>query len=460
MLFSSLGFLYYFLPLVLVLYFLAPDRLKNKVLLLASLIFYGWGEPRLILLMLISILVHYLLGIRIEEDEENSKLWLILSIVFQLGLLGYYKYSNFFIDNVNHIFKTSLPLLKVSLPLGISFYSFQIMSYTIDVYRKETRAQRSYTDLATYISLFPQLVAGPIVRYSQIAESLKYRQHSLERLWLGFRRFILGLAKKVLLANLLGEIGLAYSSASANSLVFTWLYAISYTLQIYFDFSGYSDMALGLGQIFGFDFLENFNYPLSAKSIQDFWSRWHISLSTWFRDYLYIPLGGNRVSKKRWIFNFFTVWFLTGLWHGADWNFIFWGLFFAVFLILEKLYLSVPLERLPSPVRRIYTLFIVMISFIIFDSPSLSLAFERIGWLFKINELTTSQSLYLLRSSGPLVFIGILAASGLPKKYWQDLKINKKLRGALEAGSILILLLIVTAYLVDSAYNPFLYFRF
>ena len=384
MLFSSLGFLYYFLPLVLVFYFLAPNKLKNKVLLLASLIFYGWGEPRLILLMLISILVHYLLGIRIEEDEKNSKIWLILSIAFQLGLLGYYKYSNFFIDNINSVFKTSLPILKISLPLGISFYSFQIMSYTIDVYRKETKAQRSYSDLATYITLFPQLVAGPIVRYSQIEKSLKNRQHSLERLWLGFRRFILGLAKKVLLANLLGEVGLAYSKAGANNLLFTWLYAISYTLQIYFDFSGYSDMALGLGQIFGFNFLENFNYPLIAKSIQDFWSRWHISLSTWFRDYLYIPLGGNRVPKGRWIFNFFTVWFLTGFWHGADWNFIFWGLYFAVFLILEKLYLSGPLEKLPSLARRAYTLFIVMISFIIFDSPSLGLAFERIGWLFKI----------------------------------------------------------------------------
>lgn len=460
MLFSSLGFLYYFLPLVVIVYFLTPDRYKNLLLLTASLIFYGWGEPRLVLLMVFSILVHYLLALAMEKNRRKSKTYLALSLVFQLGLLGYFKYSNFFIDNINQLLKTSLPLLNLALPLGISFYSFQIIGYSIDVYRKDTKAQRSFIKLASYIALFPQLIAGPIIRYRDIEKSLDNRSHSLDKFWQGFSRFILGLSKKVLLANNLGILVASYKGLVDPDQLFTWLYALAFCLQIYFDFSGYSDMALGLARIFGFDFPENFNYPYMAMSLRDFWSRWHISLGTWFRDYVYIPLGGNRVPKKRWVFNFFIVWLLTGFWHGAAWNFIFWGLYFGILLISERLYTERLLEKLPNLLRRVYALTFILFGFIIFDADSMAQAFSRISLLFSADAFATIESLYLLRSNVFLILLGFLASTDLAKKLWMRLSLKKTLKDLLEAAFILILVILVTAYLVDSAYNPFLYFRF
>ena len=347
MLFSSIPFLYYFLPCVLLLYFLAPKRLKNAVLLLASLVFYAWGEPIYVLLMAGSIASGYVLGLLIEKFRAMplGKLFLIVSVAISLGLLGYFKYVDFFISNFNAVFGLSVPLLRIALPIGISFYTFQLLSYTIDVYRGTVAAQRNFITLAAYIAMFPQLIAGPIVRYSDVAAQLKSRTHSFEKIALGIRRFILGLAKKILIANALGELCDIFRVSGDQSVLFYWLYAIAFTLHIYFDFSGYSDMAIGLGKVFGFDFPENFRFPYISASITEFWRRWHISLGSWFRDYVYIPLGGNRVGKAKWLRNILVVWLLTGFWHGAAWNFIVWGLLFAVLLVVEKLWLQKPLQK-------------------------------------------------------------------------------------------------------------------
>ena len=341
MLFSSIPFLYYFLPCVILLYLIAPKMLKNTVLLLAILVFYAWGEPKYVVLMVVTILLGYIFGLLIEryQGRKISKLFLILSLVTSLGFLAYFKYADFFITNFNAVTGLSVPLLRLALPVGISFYTFQILSYTVDVYRGEVKAQKNPINLATYIALFPQLIAGPIVRYSDIALQLETRTHSFDKIAVGVRRFIIGLGKKILIADMFAGFCSTFMDSNDKSVVFFWLYAIAYSLQIYFDFSGYSDMAIGLGKMFGFDFLENFNYPFISGSITEFWRRWHMSLGTWFRDYVYIPLGGNRVSKLRGLFNIFVVWMLTGFWHGASWNFILWGLFFAVFLLIEKLWL-------------------------------------------------------------------------------------------------------------------------
>jgi len=467
MLFSSITFLYYFLPLVLIIYFIAPKKLKNVVLLISSLIFYGWGEPIYILLMLLSIAVQYGLGILIEKhtDTKLARFWLVLSVIFSLTLLGYFKYTNFFIANFSSATGISVSLLKLTLPVGISFYTFQILSYTVDVYRKHTKAQRSIIDLATYIVLFPQLIAGPIVRYVDVAQALEKRTHSFERCRYGLRRFIFGLAKKVLIANSIGELCNLFGNSQNNSVLFYWIYAISFSLQIYFDFSGYSDMAIGLGQVLGFDFMENFNYPYISKSITEFWRRWHISLGSWFRDYLYIPLGGNRVKKNRWLFNIFIVWMLTGFWHGASWNFILWGLLFAVMLIIEKLWLGKFLEKAPKWVSHTYVLFIVMIGFVIFDASTLSVAVGRIGAMFGAgnNAVVDMQSLYYLRSYGLILILSIIGSTPLPKLIINKLRTNisaKKAINILEPIVSCLLLLVITAYLVDSSFNPFLYFRF
>ena len=465
MLFSSLSFLYYFLPCVLIIYFLAPKKLKHSVLLLSSLFFYAWGEPKYVLLMLLAILCGYLFALLIERyrGRRLSRLFLILSVSLSAAMLGFFKYADFFIQNFNAVTGLSLPLLRIALPIGISFYTFQLISYTVDVYRG-VPAQRSFIDLAAYISLFPQLIAGPIVRYSQIAEQLSSRRHSLDKAALGIRRFILGLGKKVLIANAMGQLCQIFRDSQDKSVLFFWLYAIANMLHIYFDFSGYSDMAIGLGKLFGFDFPENFNYPYISRSVTEFWRRWHISLGSWFRDYVYIPMGGNRVSRPRWLLNLLTVWLLTGFWHGAAWNFIVWGLFFAVFLILEKLWLLKRLEKAPV-LGRFYVLFTVMLSFIIFSAENMGQALSSLSSLFGAGglPLLSAEFLYYLKSYAVLLLIAVVGATPLPRLLLQRLGIRpggEKLRNLLEVPALLLILALSTAYLVDGSFNPFLYFRF
>ena len=467
MLFSSITFLYYFLPLVLLFYFIVPEKLKNPVLLFSSLIFYGWGEPKYIVWMVLSIVVHYILGILIEKHAGTKKaeLWLVISIIFSIGLLGYFKYTDFFISNINKVTGLSLPMLSIALPVGISFYTFQILSYTIDVYRGHAKAQKNFVSLATYVALFPQLIAGPIVRYVDIASALEHRTHSFAKWHAGLRRFLFGLGKKVLIANSLGEISEIFKSTNQNTVLFYWMYAVAFTLQIYFDFSGYSDMAIGLGKLFGFDFQENFNYPYISRSITEFWRRWHISLGTWFRDYLYIPFGGNRVKKSRWLFNILVVWMLTGLWHGAAWNFIVWGLMFALLLINEKLWIGKAFNRLPNVFLHFYVLFFVVLGFVIFDAASMGEAIERISSMFGMGKikLTDIQSIYYLRSYGLLLIVAAIGCTPLPKRcvaLIRKIPHMDHVLAVLEPVLCVILLLTATAYLVDASFDPFLYFRF
>lgn len=467
MLFSSIPFLFYFLPCVLILYLIAPKCLKNTVLLLSSLVFYAWGEPRYVIWMLLAITLGYIFGLLIERFKEKkriSKLFMILSVASSLAMLGYFKYVDFFIGNFNAITGLSIPLLKIALPIGISFYTFQILSYTVDVYRGNVAAQKNPIDLAAYVALFPQLIAGPIVRYSDVAEQLKSRTHTLEKTVLGARRFMIGLGKKILIANILGELCDTFRASDDKSVLFFWLYAVAYSLHIYFDFSGYSDMAIGLGKIFGFDFLENFNYPYISASITEFWRRWHMSLGSWFRDYVYIPLGGNRVSRLRHLFNIFVVWMLTGFWHGAAWNFIVWGLFFAVLLMVEKLWLLKYLKK-SRVISHIYVVVLIIISFVIFDASSMGQAFSYIGSMFGAGgyPLVSTEFLYYLRSYGVVLILGIIGATPLPKKLWNRIAatgIGSNIMTFAEPIALSALLLCCSAYLVDGSYNPFLYFRF
>lgn len=466
MLFSSISFLFYFLPCVILLYFLVPNKLKNAVLLLSSLFFYGWGEPKYLVFMLVSITQGYIFGLLIEKyrGQKQSKVFLAVSVIFSLLLLGYCKYVDFFIMNFNAVTGLSLPLLKIVLPIGISFYTFQILSYVVDVGRGDVPAQRNYINLAAYIAMFPQLIAGPIVRYSDIAAQLEERTHRLDDIAIGARKFILGLSKKVLIANMLGQLVENYKTASEASILFAWMYGIAYSLHIYFDFSGYSDMAIGLGRIFGFHFCENFNYPYISRSITEFWRRWHMSLGTWFRDYLYVPLGGNRVSKGRWFFNIFVVWMATGLWHGATWNFVIWGVNFAILLIIEKLWLLKPLKK-AKVLNRIYVLFFVMINFIIFDTATMNDAFTYIKALFGGGNLsaTSVETIYYLKSYGVILALGILGATPLPKMLVE--RFGKRKQGVavltiVEPLALLLLLAVCTSFLIDGSFNPFLYFRF
>ena len=463
MLFSSIPFLYYFLPLVIITYIIVPYKLKNAVLLFFSLVFYGWGEPRYLIFMIISILSGYILGLLIEKyhDTKFSKLFLICSLSISLGMLGYFKYTDFFISNINSIFHSSIPLLRIALPIGISFYTFQILSYTIDVYRKDVPAQRNLISLATYISLFPQLIAGPIVRYSDVELQLNDRIHSKEKFALGMRRFVMGLSKKILIANQLGELCDIFLASNNKSVLFYWLYAISFMLHIYFDFSGYSDMAIGLGKMFGFDFIENFNYPYISKSVTEFWRRWHMSLGSWFRDYVYIPLGGNRVSKSRHIFNIFVVWFLTGFWHGASWNFIVWGLFFFVILIIEKQWL-LPYLNKSKVWNHIYVLLLVAISFVIFNAKDLADAMLTVGGMFGLQNvpIISQEFIYYVQSYGLILVMAIIGATPYPKQLFNKFSESKKFMDIIEPLSVAFLILLVTAYLVDGSFNPFLYFRF
>ena len=472
MVFSSIPFLYYFLPVVLLCYAIAPAKCKNMVLLLASLVFYAWGEPKLVLLMAVSVILGYLFGLLIEKyrGTAKAKYYMIASVVISVGFLGYFKYADFFISNVNAATGLSLPLLKAALPIGISFYTFQLISYIIDVYRGNAAAQRNFLNLATYIAMFPQLIAGPIVRYTDIAEQLKERVHRFDDIAYGIRRFIVGLSKKVLIANQLGELCDIFQSSGEQSVLFFWMYAVSVSLQIYFDFSGYSDMAIGLGRMFGFKFMENFNYPYISKSVTEFWRRWHISLGSWFRDYIYIPLGGNRVSKGRHLFNIFVVWFLTGFWHGAAWNFIIWGLYFAVLLVIEKFFMLKYMERMPKVLVHGYVLLASVISFVIFDAADMSAAFAYIGAMFGFGDipLITAETLYYLRSYAILLILALVGATPVVKQIaskimtaqWTESTLGTAAAAIVELAVLIALLIISTAFLVDGSFNPFLYFRF
>ena len=467
MLFSSIPFLYWFLPCVVLLYFAAPRGLKNTVLLLSSLFFYGWGEPVYVLWMLLAIVMAYLSGLLIERFRSTlrlARIFLVLSVSFSLAMLGYFKYADFFIRNFNAVTGLSVPLLRMALPIGISFYTFQILSYTVDVYRGAVRAQKNFIDLAAYVALFPQLIAGPIVRYADVAAQLKERRHTPEKTALGMRRFLLGLGKKVLIANLLGELCSIFRESNDKSVLFFWLYAAAYALHLYFDFSGYSDMAIGLGKIFGFDFRENFNYPFVSKSITEFWRRWHMSLGSWFRDYVYIPLGGNRVSAPRPLLNILVVWMLTGFWHGAAWNFVIWGLYFAGLLILEKIWLLKSLEGKPV-IGHLYVTAAVAVSFVIFDASDLQQAFSYLKAMFGGSgyPLLSSEFLYYFRSYFVVFVIALFGATPLPAKLHGRLRqtaAGEHVLTIAEPLALIALLLICTAFLVDGSYNPFLYFRF
>lgn len=400
-----------------------------------------------------------------EKYPKQKKIFLTTSVIISLGALIVFKYSDFIIANFNGVFGTKIALLNLALPIGISFYTFQVLSYIIDIYNGKVAAQRSLIKLATYVSLFPQLIAGPIVRYTDVEKELTKREHTFEKFSLGIRRFIVGLSKKVLIANSLGELCQIFLATDEKSIVFYWIYGIAFSLQIYFDFSAYSDMAIGLGKMLGFEFLENFNYPYISKSITEFWRRWHISLSQWFRDYVYIPLGGNRVGKVKLIRNIFVVWMLTGLWHGANWTFIIWGLLFGVLLIIEKTFLLKLLEKIPKVFQHIYVLFIVMISFIIFNGNDIGQAFAQIGGLFGANGevVMNSYTLYYLKSYFVILVLGLIGATPFLKNKISQLKEKAKIRKVinfLELIVLICLLIFVTAYLVDNSYNPFLYFRF
>ena len=462
MLFSSIPFAFYFLPAVLALYFAVPFRFKNAVLLVFSLVFYAWGEPGYLLLMAVSILLGWLFGLLIGKyrGTARARLFLVLSVAVSLGLLGWFKYADFAVNTLNAL-GLNLPLPHVALPIGISFYTFQILSYTIDVYRGDALPQRSPVDFGAYVSMFPQLIAGPIVRYSDVARQLKHRTHSLEKASLGVRRLLIGLGKKVLIANQLGQLTVLFRESRQPSVLYVWIYAAAFALQIYFDFSGYSDMAIGLGKIFGFDLMENFNYPFISRSVSEFWRRWHMSLGGWFRDYLYIPLGGNRVSRPRWALNLLVVWSLTGLWHGAAWNFVLWGLLFALLLALEKLWLGRLMEKLPGWLVRIPVLAVLLVSFVLFNADSLSQALSDTAGMFGLGglPLTSADTLYHLRSYGPLLLLAMVGATPLPRNAVRRLEGSRVLPW-LEPVALCALLLAVTAFLVGGSFNPFLYFRF
>ena len=458
MLFSGIPFLYYFLPAVLGLYFLVPDRWKNTVLLVSSLVFYGWGEPKLLGLMVFTICLFYICGLAMERSEKK-KFWLLISVVISVALLGLFKYADFFIGSFNGLTGLSLPLLKLALPVGISFYTFQCLSYTIDVYRGKVPAQKNLISFGAYVALFPQLIAGPIVRYADVAKELEHREHSWENLSYGLRRFLVGLGKKVILADNFALFLKLFRESGEPSVLFYWMYAVGFTLNIYFDFSGYSDMAIGLGRIFGFHFLENFNYPYLSKIVTEFWRRWHMSLGSWFRDYVYIPLGGSRVSRGKWVRNILVVWMLTGAWHGAAWNFVLWGLLYAVFLMLEKWLPG--LKKLPGILRWGYTMLIVVLGFVLFNAQSIAQAGQDVLCLLGFGKLplVTAETLYYLRSYGLLFGFGFLGATPLVKK--MAMKLEKTKAGpVLELAMMIGLLLVSTAYLVDGSFSPFLYFRF
>ena len=465
MLFTSISFLYYFLPSLIIIYFITPKKYKNIILLIASLFFYLYGEPKYVFLMIAEIIIAYIGAILIDKYKNQSKNILITTLFIHVFLLIIFKYTDFIIQTINDISNANIKLLNIALPIGISFYTFQIISYLIDVYNGKVKVQKNIINLATYVSLFPQLVAGPIVRYQTVEKELDDRVHSFNNFAYGIRRFSIGLAKKVLIANALGELCTKAFAPNETTVIFYWIFGISYMLQLYFDFSAYSDMAIGLGRIFGFHFPENFNYPYISKSITEFWRRWHISLSTWFKDYVYIPLGGNRDGKYKQIRNILIVWLLTGIWHGANWTFLIWGLLFGIILIIEKIFLNKFMEKLPSFIRRIYVLFIVMILFIIFNSDNMSVALTNIKGLFGMNGevFINDYTLHYLKSYLPILIIALFGATPFIKTLIDKLRKNKYVNNIiniLEPILIVMILFVVTSYLIDNSYNPFLYFRF
>lgn len=465
MLFTSISFLYYFLPALIIIYFITPKKYKNIILLIASLLFYFYGEPKYVFLMIAEIVIAYTGAILIDKYKSQSKNILIITLFIHVFLLIIFKYTDFIIQTINDISNANIKLLNIALPIGISFYTFQIISYVIDVYNGKVKVQKNIINLATYISLFPQLVAGPIVRYQTVEKELDDRVHSFNNFAYGIRRFSIGLAKKVLIANALGELCTKAFVLNETTVIFYWIFGISYMLQLYFDFSAYSDMAIGLGRIFGFNFPENFNYPYISKSITEFWRRWHISLGTWFKDYVYIPLGGNRDGKYKQIRNILIVWLLTGIWHGANWTFLIWGLLFGIILIIEKIFLNKFMEKLPSFIKRIYVLFIVMILFIIFNAENMSVALTNIKGLFGMNGevFINDYTLHYFKSYLPLLIIAFFGATPFIKILIDKLRKNKyanNIINILEPILIVIILVVVTSYLIDNSYNPFLYFRF
>ncbi|MDO4540525.1 MAG: MBOAT family protein [Syntrophomonadaceae bacterium] len=470
MVFSSLSFIFLFLPVVVIIYFLTPRRrVKNVVLLLASLLFYAWGEPIYIILILISILCCFILARRIEaekhnDDQAGAKACLVLAVVIALGILGFFKYYGFLVENINQLLAANLAVRELPLPIGISFYTFQMLSYVIDVYREDVKAQKNILNLALYVAMFPQLIAGPIVRYNTIENQLENRQESLPDFVAGLRRFVIGLGKKVIIANQMGIIADAVFTAPSGDMgtQLVWLAAIAYTFQIYFDFSGYSDMAIGIGRMFGFRYLENFNYPYVSQSITEFWRRWHISLGTWFRDYLYIPLGGNRRWPLR---NIFIVWFLTGLWHGASWNFILWGLYYGVLLALEKYTIRAYEIRIPRAIRHIYTLFFVVVGWVLFRVENLSDLLFYLQRMFSYHPTTLDTVLYgyqdLLHA---LPFLAVALIASLP--FFTDAA-RRVERGSGHAvlksahsSYIIAVFIIALIFLLGETFNPFIYFRF
>ena len=465
MLFSSISFLYFFIPAIILLYFAVPSKLKNTVLLIFSLFFYAWGGVKYALFMVLAIALGYVFGLLIEKFREKkiAKLFVGLAVACIISFMLYFKYMDFFIENFNAITGLNIPLLKIVLPIGISFYTFQIISYVVDVYRGE-KAQKNPINLAAYVAMFPQLIAGPIVRYHDVALQLESRTHSITLAGEGVRRFIMGLAKKVLIANSMYDLSELIYAADEKTVLLYWLYGISIALYIYFDFSGYSDMAIGLGKVFGFHFLENFNYPFISRSATEFWRRWHMSLGSWFRDYLYIPLGGNRVPKWRWLLNIFAVWMFTGFWHGAAWNFIIWGVFFGILLVIEKFWLLKYLEK-SRVLSRIYILLAVITSFIVFQIPTLGESMTYIGGLFGAGGIpfASAETFYYLRSYAVLLVVALVGATPLVKKLAIKFSESKKLGkvcNIVEPVVLVALLVVVTAFLVDSSSNPFLYFRF
>ena len=458
MLFSSITFLYYFLVILFMVYFITPKKYKNIVLLIFSLLFYFFGEPKYIIVLLLSCIINYIFGNLVVG--KNKKIFLIIACIYNIGQLLIFKYTDFFIDNINSIFNSNIPFTYIVMPIGISFFTFQALGYVIDVYRGKHKPASKLTDFMTYVSLFPQLVAGPIVRYSDVEKELIKRECTYDKFSEGVRRFVFGLSKKVLLANVLGEI---INNLVDINVLSSWLKPILFTLQIYFDFSGYSDMAIGLGLMFGFRFLENFNYPLIASSITDFWRRWHISLSSWFRDYVYIPLGGNRVSKLKWVRNIFIVWFLTGFWHGASWNFIIWGLYFGVILVIEKVLLGKYLEK-TKVLKYIYSLLIIVIGFLIFNSNSVNEIIISLKNMFLITDVpfSSKETIYYLKSNLLLIIISIVGATPVMKNIILKIQKSKysKIIDFIEPIVYIVLLTLCTAFLIDASFNPFLYFRF
>ena len=466
MVFSSTVFLLIFLPVVAGIYFLCPRKARNTVLLLFSLVFYGWGEPKYILIMLFSTVFDYtnarLIGhFQDAGRDKAAKTVLIVDLVGNLGILGFFKYTDFAIDNLNSLLNAGIPALGLALPIGISFYTFQTMSYTIDVYRGIVKPQKNILNVGAYVTLFPQLIAGPIVQYKTVEHELMYRRESVFEASRGMQRFVVGLAKKVLIANQVGALWEQISAMSAPTAVTAWLGAIAFTFQIYFDFSGYSDMAIGLGHLFGFHFLENFEHPYESRTVTEFWRRWHISLGTWFREYVYIPLGGNRHGKARQILNLAIVWFLTGLWHGASWNFVLWGLYYAVLLILEKLFLLRWLDKAPKWVGHVYTIFAFIMGWVLFAITDFGQLGAYLGHLFS-GPLWDSTSAYLLRCDWLLLALAVIGCTSLPKRLWEkrEQTLSPALSDGLRTVWAVIVLLVSIAFLVGDSYNPFLYFRF